>query len=191
MMKTKESIEKIVIAAMLCAVGILIPTFFPKIVIGAASFTLASHVAVYLAMFISPAVGIAVGLGTTLGFLISGLPIVVTLRALSHIIFIVIGALWLTKHRYTLTSVKSMVVYTALISLIHAAAEVVVVTFFYFGGGLTEANYAAGFFESVILLVGLGGFVHSMVDFAIAIAVWKPITKILRTPYSALMVKEH
>ena len=42
----------------------------PRITIGPASFTLASHVPVFIAMFISPVVAIAVSLGTGFGFLI-------------------------------------------------------------------------------------------------------------------------
>ena len=40
-----------------------------KIVIGPASFTLASHVPLFVAMFFSPGMAIAVALGTTFGFL--------------------------------------------------------------------------------------------------------------------------
>ena len=55
-----NTILKIVMAGLLTAVGILIPMISPlKIVIPPASFTVASHVAVFIAMFISPAVGIA------------------------------------------------------------------------------------------------------------------------------------
>ena len=57
-----------VLAGVLCAVGIVVPMFMPRIVLGPMSFTLASHVAVFLGMFISPAVAVAVCIGTTLGF---------------------------------------------------------------------------------------------------------------------------
>ena len=54
---------QLALAGMLIAVGIIIPTFSPiKIIIEPASFTLASHVPVFLAMFISPAMGVAVSL---------------------------------------------------------------------------------------------------------------------------------
>ena len=49
-----NNILKVVMAGLLCAVGIIIPMFSPlKIVIPPASFTVASHVAVFIAMFIS------------------------------------------------------------------------------------------------------------------------------------------
>ena len=61
--------------------------FMPKIVLEPASFTLASHVPVFIAMFISPLVAFAVALGTTIGFLMSGLPVIIVMRALSHVVF--------------------------------------------------------------------------------------------------------
>ena len=53
-----------------------------------------------------------------------------------------------------------------------------VVTLFYFGNSMSEAYYTTGFFKSVILLVGVGTVVHSMVDYGIALAVWKPVQKV-------------
>ena len=61
-------------AALLCAIAILIPMISPvKIPLGPMSFTLGSHVAIFIAMFISPAVALTVELGATLGFLLAGL----------------------------------------------------------------------------------------------------------------------
>ena len=82
------------LTGMLIAVGIVIPMFSPiKIVIEPASFTLASHVAVFIAMFISPSVAVAVSLGTTLGFFLGGFPLTVVLRALTHVIFALAGSI--------------------------------------------------------------------------------------------------
>ena len=77
----QEKIQKMCIAALLCAVGILVPMISPvKVTLEPMSFTLASHVALFLAMFVSPAVALAVSVGTTLGFLLAGFgPIVVFL----------------------------------------------------------------------------------------------------------------
>ena len=69
-MRSDKKIKNMVTAGMLCAIGILIPMVSPiKITLDPASFTLASHVPVFMAMFISPVVGIFVAVGTTLGFL--------------------------------------------------------------------------------------------------------------------------
>ena len=93
-MTKSKSLYHLVLAGVLCAIGIIIPMFSPvKIRIDPMSFTLASHVAVFLAMFISPAVGAAVALGTTLGFFLGGFSLPIVLRALSHIIFVALGAI--------------------------------------------------------------------------------------------------
>ena len=84
MMKRDTKLQTMVVAALLCAIGIVIPMFAPKIVLEPASFTLASHVPIFIALFISPPVALAVSIGTTVGFLFAGFPIVIVLRALTH-----------------------------------------------------------------------------------------------------------
>ncbi|MFU0832327.1 MAG: Niacin transporter NiaX [Oscillospiraceae bacterium] len=180
-----QSIQTMTIAALLCAVGIVIPMTFPKIWVGAASFTLASHVPIFLAMFISPAVAVTVALGTTLGFFLSGLPLVITLRALSHVIFVTIGAMFLKKHPMVMAFSAGNLLFGMVLGMIHALSEVIVVTYFFFGGQLSSATYSSGYVTSVLLLVGLGGFIHSMVDFGLSIAAWKPISRVIRIPVNA------
>ena len=180
-----QSIQTMTIAALLCAVGIVIPMTFPKIWVGPASFTLASHVPVFLAMFISPGVAAAVALGTTLGFFLSGLPLVITLRALSHIVFVLIGAMMLKKRPAVMTFSARSFLFGLFLGVIHAACEVVVVTVFFFGGQLSSATYSSGYVVSVLLLVGLGGLIHSMVDFSISVAAWKPVSRVIRIPVNA------
>lgn len=170
-----NNILQVVMAGLLCAVGIIIPMFSPlKIVIPPASFTVASHVAVFVAMFISPAVGISVALGTTLGFLIGGFPIEVVLRALTHVVFTTVGSLWIRKKPEMLASVKSSTLLSAVLALIHATCEVLVVTPFYIAD---PSKYSNGFFIAILLLVGVGSVIHSMVDFAISYVVWQPLKK--------------
>ena len=72
----KHSVRHLTIAALLIGMGIVIPMVMPKIVIGPASFTLASHVPLFVAMFFSPGMAIAVALGTTFGFFITLPPII-------------------------------------------------------------------------------------------------------------------
>lgn len=183
-MKKENQLLTMITVALLCAIGIVIPMFCPKIVIGPASFTLASHVPVFLAVFISPGAAAAVALGTTLGFFLAGFPLVVVLRALSHIVFALIGACWLKKHPNLLASVGGAVVFGLVTSLIHETCEVLVVTYFFFGNQLSKATYTSGYFVSVLLLVGLGGLVHSMIDYSISLAVWKPLVRTVRFPVS-------
>lgn len=169
-----HSIRNLTISALLIGLGILIPMVMPKIVIGPASFTLASHVPVFIAMFFSPLVVIAVVLGTTFGFFISTTPII-ALRAFSHLIFALLGAYYLQKHpelvlkngKFTLANGRFQV-FNLVIGLIHAIAEMIVVSAFYFMGNMPDTFYSQGYIYTVFILMGVGGLVHSLVDFNIA-----------------------
>lgn len=186
MKETNQKIMSLVIAAMLCAVGIIIPMFMPiKIMIEPMSFTLASHVAIFIALFISPTVAVAVTLGTTVGFFIAGFPLVIVLRAFSHLGFVIVGCLILKKSPNVLQRPVSNIAFCSVLALVHGVCEVIVVILFYFGGMLNEGFYNNGFAFSVLLLVGVGTFVHSCVDFAIALVIWKPVNHMIHIPISA------
>ena len=179
---SSQKLYRMVVAALLCAVGILIPMFSPiKIRLDPASFTLASHVALFLAMFVSPGVAVAVELGTTVGFLLAGFPPAVVLRALVQILFVVVGAYVLARKPGTLNSFAGMSVWVLGTGLLHAVAEALVSTWFYFGGSIDQSK---GFFTTIILLVGVGTLAHHIVDFAISYIIWRPISKIIRIPAS-------
>lgn len=180
---SSQKLYRMVVAALLCAVGILIPMFSPiKISLDPASFTLASHVALFLAMFVSPGVAVAVSIGTTLGFFLAGcFPITVVLRAASQIVFAVVGALYLRRHPdLALHPTRPQtLLFSFLIGILHAVGEVLIILPFYFGGSMA-AYEAKGFFVSVILLVGVGTVVHSMVDYGIASVIWSPLRQVIR-----------
>ncbi|PQB86301.1 hypothetical protein CUN21_01175 [Enterococcus faecalis] len=187
-MKT-NSVKRLTISALLIAMGIIIPMVMPRITIGPASFTLASHVPVFIAMFISPVVAIAVSLGTGFGFFLSATPII-ALRALSHLIFAVIGAVILQKHpeilinkegKFTLLNGK-LQLFNVGIGVIHSAAELVVVSVFYTMGNLPGTYYTAGFMYSIFLLMGVGGLIHSLVDFSIAYFLASTLSKHVDIP---------
>ena len=177
MKKNTQTIQSMAITALLCALGIMIPMVMPKIVIPPMSFTLASHVPIFIAMFISPVSAIATTLITSVGFLFS----------LSHIFFVIAGCLLLKRFANLLQSPKTAIPYGLLLSLIHAVGETLVVTFFYFGGGVDDSWYERGYIVAVLLLVGVGTIVHSMIDFGLAVAVWKPVQSVLRMPVAAPM----
>lgn len=180
-MNYRKATRNLTIAALLCAIGIVIPLFSPvKILLEPASFTLASHVSIFLAMFISPLIAVTVAIGTTLGFFLGGFPIVIVMRALTHCIFAFVGAKVLSRRPEIMKSPAKALTFSFLISLLHAACEVLVVIPFYFGNTMAPGYYQSGFFTSVVLLVGVGGVVHSMIDFWIAFMVWKPIQKVLQ-----------
>ena len=165
--------------ALLCAIGIAIPMFMPiRVVIEPMSFTLAAHVAIFIAMFISPTSAIAVTIGTTMGFFFAGFPIVVVFRAGSHIVYAIVGSLYLKRHPDLLDKKFQLIIFSFVIAVIHAIAEVAVVIPFYFGGTLPAGFYARGFVMGIIILVGVGTIVHSIVDFFIARLIWRPLQKV-------------
>lgn len=184
----KNKVRQLTIAALLIAMGIIIPMVMPRITIGPASFTLASHVPLFIAMFFSPWMAIMVGLGTGLGFFLSATP-VIALRALSHLLFAVIGALILqkyptivlTKHKIVLLNWRFQV-FNLLIALIHSTAELGVVSIFYKMGNLPETYYSQGYMYSIFLLMGIGGIIHSLIDYDIAYVVASTLSKQFAIP---------
>ncbi|GGC94544.1 hypothetical protein [Enterococcus wangshanyuanii] len=179
----KNSVRQLTIAALLVAMGIIIPMVMPRITIGPASFTLASHVPLFLAMFFSPGVAVAVSLGTGFGFFLSATPII-ALRALSHLLFATIGALYLQKHPTIVLSKHKVVffngrfqLFNLVIGLIHSAAELAVVSVFYTMGNMPETYYTQGYMYSIFLLMGLGGLIHSLIDYNIAYFVANALSK--------------
>lgn len=180
MNNTTSKVKVMTTAALLSAVGILIPLISPiKIIIEPASFTLASHVPIIIAMFISPVVAAFVSLITAVGFLFAGFPPVVVFRALTHIVFAVIGAYILKKNGNILNSYKTAVPFVLSISIIHAVCEVIVSSVFYFKG-----QSSSSFLTMVVGLVGLGTLIHSTIDFIIAAFVWVPLQKVVSLPAS-------
>ena len=174
-MNTHKKIQTMGLSALLIAVGVVIPMISPiKIQVGPMSFTLASHVAIMIALFVSPAVAIAVALGTTLGFLLAGMfPIVVVLRALSHVIWAGAGAYYIQKNTDLFKSPAKTLGFNLAIGLLHAIGEMIVVIPFYWGAGMD----LQAFIYMVFGLVGLGTIIHSSVDFVISLVVWKVLSK--------------
>lgn len=174
-----QRLYRLMLAALLCAIGIVIPMFMPRIPVGPMTFTLASHVAIFIGMFISPAVSVAVCVGTTVGFFITT-PFIVALRAASHLIFATVGACVLKSRPQLIDRPLSSALFNFGLAVIHGAAEAVIVAPLFFSGGMSADLTGLGFFVSIVLLVGVGTMVHSMVDYSIAIVVWKPLRRILR-----------
>ncbi|MCL2396986.1 MAG: hypothetical protein FWC93_02870 [Defluviitaleaceae bacterium] len=160
----KTNVFQLAATAVLIAVGILIPMVAPRVVIGPASYTLASHVAIFIAMFISPKVAVGVTLGTTIGFFFGGFPLVIVFRAASHIIWAWPGALYLSRiDKFKIPWVR-LRIFSFIIAVIHGAGELVAVVLFYFGTGFPEGTGLVW----ILGFIGLGSVVHSMVDLEIA-----------------------
>ncbi len=177
----RHSVKELTISALLIALGIVIPQVMPRITVGPASFTLASHVPVFIAMFISPASAAVVALGTAFGFFMTATP-VIALRALSHLVFAVVGAFYLQKHPNLVFSSKQFAVFNVIIGIIHTVCEVAVVSVFFTLGNLPETYYTKGFFTSIILLMGVGGMIHSLVDYYLAYYLSKALSKTTTIP---------
>ena len=185
----KMSVREITIGALLIALAILIPNVMPKIVIGPASFTLGSHVPLFIAMFFSPLLAVMVAIGTTIGFFMSSLPFIITLRAASHLVFALLGAWYLQKHPETvLTKGKFQLVnlrfqlFNLVIGLIHSAVEILVVLAFNLVDSGSVGSYQGGAFYFFFVLMGIGGLIHSLVDYNIAYFVTAAVSKQFTIP---------
>ncbi len=164
------------IGALLTALGILIPMIMPaKIVIGPASFTLASHVPVMAAMFFSPYLAALVAVGTTLGFFISVPVPLIWMRAATHIVVMTAGAWFLKKNPDLVDKKVKLQVFNLILGVFHAGLEALVVLAFY-RIGFADLNPQA--LNSLLKLVFFGGIVHSFVDFNLAFGLCKVLNKI-------------
>ena len=179
-MKTKP-VQQLTLSALLIAVGVLIPLVMPRIVIGPASFTLASHVPLFVAMFFSPKMSTIVALGTAFGFLLTA-PFIIALRALSHLLFAVLGSIYLQKRPQIVNQPKKFQLYNLIIAIIHAAAEVVVVAAFFLLGGSPQVSYDTSMFTLLFVFIGIGGVIHSLVDYNIAYFIVKTLSKSFPVP---------
>ena len=173
-MNTQKKTQFMTLTALLTAIAILIPLVMPfKIVIPPASYTLGSHVAIFIAMFLSPWMAIFVIIASSLGFLMAGYTNVIVLRAFSHIFFGSLGAFYLQKHPQTLDNKKSSLIFNFVLGLVHAIAEVLACMIFYASTGTDLKNM----FYVLFVLVGFGTIIHSMVDYYLALAVYKALRK--------------
>ena len=91
-MNIRKKTQFMTMTALLTAIAILIPIIMPfKIIIPPASYTLGSHIPIFIAMFLSPLMAAFVIIASSLGFLMAGYPPVIVLRAFSHIVFGTLG----------------------------------------------------------------------------------------------------
>ncbi|MGI1836839.1 hypothetical protein ACRPK2_05740 [Lactococcus garvieae] len=173
---SRKRIRNLVIGALLTTLGILIPMIMPaKIVIGPASFTLASHVPVMAAMFFSPYLAALVAVGTTLGFFISVPVPLIWMRAATHIVVMTAGAWFLKKNPDLVDKKVKLQVFNLILGVFHAGLEALVVLAFY-RIGFADLNPQA--LNSLLMLVFFGGIVHSFVDFNLAFGLCKVLNKI-------------
>ena len=131
-MDIRKKTQFMTMTALLTAIAILIPIIMPfKIVIPPASYTLGSHIPIFIAMFLSPLMAAFVIIASSLGFLMAGYPMVIVLRAFSHIVFGTLGALYLKKFPETLDKPKTSWIFNFVLGVVHAIAEVIVCIIYY------------------------------------------------------------
>ena len=164
-----KNIYQLVLAGVLCAIGLVVPMVMPKVIIGPMSFTLGAHAAIFLAMLISPKVAAAVCLGTTMGFFVTT-PLIIAARAATHIIFALVGALIIRRYPNIMESFVAGIGLNLGLAVLHALGEVLVVAPFFFKGYMfTQEQLSNGFVMSVIVLVGAGTVLTTeQVDRAVA-----------------------
>lgn len=170
-MKASLKTRDMVVSALLIAIGILIPMIFTglpfRIVVGPYSATLMAHVPVIIAMFISPWTAIFTAVGTTIGFFFTA-PVIVAVRAASHIAFAVLGAFFIKRG-------MKLIPLALITGVIHAVFEGIVVMIF-FMGGLSQP--ASGYsVAALVWITVIGTFAHHCVDFVISYAVGKALAK--------------
>ena len=161
-MESNKKVKKMVFAAVLTAIAIIIPTQFGflKITIGPFTATIASHIPMFLAMLISPEVAIFVGLGSALGFFVTT-PLVVAARAAMHIIVGFIGAKIIEKNK----NLKKAIAVTA---PIHGVLE-----------GLIVIPFGFSVYQFVVV-VAVGTILHHFVDGALSYALANALAKARR-----------
>lgn len=164
-----NKIFNLCLAAVLMAVAIIVPMVSIKIEIPPMSFTLGSHVAIFIAMLISPQIAIAVELGATLGFFLAGFPIVVVARAFVQIVFVAVGTFWLKKKPDLLKNISGIISFALVTGVLHGVFEIFACLPFYTSLSMEEMIHI------LFLLVGVGTLVHSCVDFAISYILWKAL----------------
>ncbi len=169
-MDKRLNTKNMVITALLIAFGIIIPTafgFLRVILPPAFTATLTAHVPIVVAMFISPASAIFTAIGTAIGFLISGLDMVVTVRAASHIVFAVVGA-------YMLKNKMNIITVAVVTAILHALCEAVVVYVFLAMGWITSSE---SYLKFAFFTTGIGTLIHHTIDYIIAVVLVKALQK--------------
>ena len=142
-----------------------------KVVIPPASYTLASHVPIFLAMFLSRKMAACVVIGSTLGFFVAGFPIVIVMRCISYhllpwwgpIILNIIQAYWLGLYPL-LRSTLYVLSFTLLVKCLRAYYSI------------RQLRCQISILSNVVfVLVGGGTIIHSIVDGYIALYIYKAI----------------
>ena len=172
----KKTTQELTLTALLTALAIVIPMVMPiKVVMPPFSATLASHTPLIIAMFISPVAAIVTSLGSAIGFLFSLGP-VVSARAAMHVLFTLVGAIMIRKRmNFFLTVAVTLVLHTLSdMGIVWAIASL-------FGMGEVLKGQGMAAAQTVI---GVGTSIHHLVDYAIAMVIVMPLSKVFKNMFS-------
>lgn len=101
-------------------------------------------------------------------------PLIIAARAATHIIFALVGALIIKRYPNIMESFVAGIGLNLGLAVLHALGEVIVVAPFFFSGYMfTPEQLSNGFVMSVIVLVGAGTVLHSVMDCSISVLLWK------------------
>ena len=103
-------------------------------------------------------------------------PVIIALRAASHICFALLGAVLIRKIPEIIEKPLPSTGFNGGLAFVHALAEVAVVSPFFLAGSIFKPEQLAdGYVMSVLVLVGVGTFLHSLIDYTVSIMLWKPV----------------
>ena len=158
------NVKKLSVSALLTSVSIIIPMFFPKLVIPPFTATLMAHVPIMTAICISTDVAVFVTIGTSVGFIFafSAIPFGYV-RSFTHLFFVLLACLLLKKK----VNIYIIIITTG---IVHAFFETVVIMLLFLPSGVTPL-YA-------ILILSIGSFAHHLVDSAFTFTIIRPLTKL-------------
>jgi len=164
----RKELITLLISGVLSAIGLVIALYMPaRIAVGPATYTLASHVVIFIAMFISPKSAFLVSGAVSIGFF-AYLGPVVGFRALSHMIWAVPGALFLKRFPSYHTNIPKSILFNIIIAIIHGIIEALVVMVIFFGGWWDINTRDTNIWVFLVVFLAVGGAVHSIIDFMIA-----------------------
>lgn len=148
--------------AILASLTIVFALFMPKIYMGPFTATLGLHVPLFLSFSLGPWHSFLVGIFSAIGFLLTGLPTVIAARAAMHGLVGLFGGWLVVKQKWSLFSTLLAT------SVLHASTEALIILPFGFE------------FQTGLILVGGGTFVHHTIDSILALMIFKilpPINK--------------
>jgi niacin transporter len=171
-MMNKIKTRDMVITALLTALTILIPIIFSPIRFPfgrSFSMTFSVHAPIFIAMFISPVSAGMVAIGSAIGFFFSA-PLVIFMRAATHIIFAATGAYMILK--MNIGVVIKLILVWLVTMLLHAGFEAaIVMAHWHWLGEPSELVYLEGY------TVGIGTLIHHTIDYAIMLVILAILSK--------------